>query len=655
MELGIFVEKLQNKLVINDQKLEDIDCKRKELTKSSQEVQEKISALCGEVQARVGAAGEALKGKTVVEFSKLENELSSMREEVRSDSLVLCSELEKITELVGRGDEDKFDLDECWGRVKEIISRCQLDESTRKMPSFHHSKTLAKVKTSDLGYLSMAEFLPDQFQLVLTSPMSNLMVASDMNKVICTVTTSQQFTEMIQANIKFSIKNKACKETVPYCKEECKLSEDKKSFQICFLVQRPGVYMLTVLLYDQHVNDSPLVLRVASKEEMADEEKITAPDDEEQSTTQLATPGVTRQPESEKDCLVSPTVTKTTTTSPTTQSGDSQPPPSAVPLRRPVPLTRAVSPPSKPTPTNPISIPPPATLLPPGPLNLSHLSPGGKLSGLRMLSIEEGTKPDSLHKPIGMCLLQNGNIVVASTFEDKVKMFSPTGKFLTLVSPSESPFMRPSDMVTLQSGQFVVRDDNRLQVFSPTGTYLRTLWQDKGQAKCYGLAQDKEGRLVTIMDTRRQKKTDLLFFDLDTGKLARKIEMDDIITDKSRSKCRFLTYELGKLYITDLGLDCVYVLDPTTISVKVFGSTGSGPGQVSDPAGLVVDTMGNIIVADSRNHRLCLFSMEGKYVCNLSLSPEARRPSGVVLDKENRELYVLTLQGRVAMTKYKLK
>eukprot|EP00092_Neocalanus_flemingeri_P024192 GFUD01026239.1.p1 GENE.GFUD01026239.1~~GFUD01026239.1.p1 ORF type:complete len:658 (+),score=221.85 GFUD01026239.1:86-2059(+) len=657
MELGIIVERLQNKLVLNDQKLEDIDCKRKELTKSSQEVQEKISALCGEVQARVGAAGEALKGKTVVEFTKLEKELSSTREEVRSDSLVLCSELEKITESVGRGDEEKFDLDECWGRVKEIISRCQLDESTRKMPSFYHSKTLAKVKTSDLGYLSVAEFLPDQFQLVLTSPVSSLMVASDMNKVICSVTTSQQFTEMIQANIKFSIKNKACKETVPYCKEECKLSEDKKSFQICFLVHQPGVYMLTVLLYDQHVNDSPLVLRVASKDEMVKEEENTTPEDQEQSTSLSVNPGVARQQEPEQDCLVlvSPTITKTTTTSPTTQSMSSQPPPSAVPLRRPVPLTRAVSSPSKPPPTNPISIPPPATLLPPGPLNLSHLSPGGKLSGLRMLSIEEGTKPDSLHKPIGMCLLQNGNIVVASTFEDKVKMFSPTGKFLTLVSSSESRFMRPSDMVTLQSGQFVVRDNNRVQVFSHTGTYLRTLWQDNGHDKCYGLAQDKEGRLVTIMDTRRQKKTDLLFFDLDTGKLARKIEMDDIITDKSRSKCRFLTYELGKLYITDLGLDCVYVLDPTTISVKVFGSTGSGPGQVSDPAGLVVDTVGNIIVADSRNHRLCLFSMEGKFVCNLSLSPEARRPSGVVLDKENRELYVLTLQGRAAMTKYKLK
>merc|ERR1719402_1280026 len=46
------------------------------------------------------------------------------------------------------------------------------------------------------------------------------------------------------------------------------------------------------------------------------------------------------------------------------------------------------------------------SVLPPGPLDLSHLAPGSGLTGLRMLSIEEGVKKESLHKPIGgMCLL----------------------------------------------------------------------------------------------------------------------------------------------------------------------------------------------------------------------------------------------------------
>lgn len=58
------------------------------------------------------------------------------------------------------------------------------------------------------------------------------------------------------------------------------------------------------------------------------------------------------------------------------------------------------------------------------------------------------------------------------------------------------------------------------------------------------------------------------------------------------------------------------------------GSLGLAPGQLSDPAGLVVDTVGNIIVADSRNHRLCLYNMVGEFHCNLSLQSRYKVPVG---------------------------
>ena len=94
---------------------------------------------------------------------------------------------------------------------------------------------------------------------------------------------------------------------------------------------------------------------------------------------------------------------------------------------------------------------------------------------------------------------------------------------------------------------------------------------------------------------------------------------------------------------------------PYGLCFQVFGSSGTGDGELSDPAGLVVDIAGNIIVADSKNHRLCVFSGDGKFMSNVSLSPDTRRPSGVVLDKVKKELFVLNLQGKYAMTKYKLK
>jgi len=677
MELGTLLEKLQARLLLNDERLDEIDTKRKELTRICKEEEATIAMVCAEVQSRVDAASEALRNKSAVEFKRQDEELSMTRDEVVKDSRALSAELDKIMEVIKKGDGNNFDIMTCWEKVKKAMSASH-DSTTRCLPIFHATKTLAKVKASDLGYICTAEFLPTQYQLSLTYPATETMEAGTNQKAICTVLTNQLFTDMIQANIKFSIKNKACKESVPYCKEECRLSEDKKSFQIAFLVERPGSYVVTVLLYDQHVVDSPLAITVAesksldkvkqSQEERAIQvEKSPISEKFGKSEVVAISPSPTADP-----TIPVPAVASSST--PATSAG-SAPRPS---MRRPFSATLPRSDPparSIPSPAPLSSAPPPhsstqgtrsvkgvaassgtaMSLLPPGPLNLSSLTVGSRLAGLRMLSIEEGVKEDSLHKPIGMCLLLDGNIAVASTFEGKVKIFDPEGKFVTQVISPEPQFDRPSDMVALQSGQFVVRDNTRVQVFSAKGNFMKNMWQDQGKDKCYGLAQDKEGRLITIMESRKPRKTDLLFFDLSTGELVKKIEMEDIIANKGMSKCRFLTYELGKLYITDLGLDCVYILDPVTINAKVFGSSGSDPGQFCDPAGLVVDIVGNMIVADSKNHRLCVFSAEGKFVCHVSLSPETRRPSGVALDKERRELFVLNLQGKAALTKYRLK
>ena len=63
-----------------------------------------------------------------------------------------------------------------------------------------------------------------------------------------------------------------------------------------------------------------------------------------------------------------------------------------------------------------------------------------------------------------------------------------------------------------------------------------------------------------------------------------------------------------------MGSDKIYIVDEKTGNATAFGQTGRGAGQFSDPAGLVVDSQGNMMVADSRNHRLCLYNKERKYI-----------------------------------------
>ena len=205
-----------------------------------------------------------------------------------------------------------------------------------------------------------------------------------------------------------------------------------------------------------------------------------------------------------------------------------------------------------------------------------------------------------------------------------------------------------------QGGKFVRRLDptylDRFVGILAMDILLTTL------ARFYGLAEDGAGHLVTINENKGARaaegrvggtapgEADLLFFSLGTGQVVRRVELADVIADKERSKCRFLTRGLQGLVITDLGMDCVYVLDPATRGVTMFGGAGSGPGRCadtlhlhlepapstsictctctcrfSDPAGLAVDSQGNMLVADSRNHRLCLHDPKGNFLTQVFL------------------------------------
>ena len=74
-----------------------------------------------------------------------------------------------------------------------------------------------------------------------------------------------------------------------------------------------------------------------------------------------------------------------------------------------------------------------------------------------------------LDAAIGLCVLDRGRIAVASTGEDKVKIFSMEGKFVQLLQP-EAPFKRPSDMLRLAGEDiFAVRDNNNIEFFKLTG------------------------------------------------------------------------------------------------------------------------------------------------------------------------------------------
>ena len=120
--MDTLLERLQSSLLHNDKSLELIDTRREELKRICQEEEDKITTLCSEVQGRVSAGGEVLKTKSFKEFAKLDEELARTREAISKDRHVLCKELDKLTEVVKKGEEDKFDMAACWDKVKCMMN-----------------------------------------------------------------------------------------------------------------------------------------------------------------------------------------------------------------------------------------------------------------------------------------------------------------------------------------------------------------------------------------------------------------------------------------------------------------------------------------------------------------------------------------------------
>ena len=68
------------------------------------------------------------------------------------------------------------------------------------------------------------------------------------------------------------------------------------------------------------------------------------------------------------------------------------------------------------------------------------------------------------------------------------------------------------------------------------------------------------------------------------------------------SSLAYLCYNQGKVFMTDMGLHKILIVDLTTGKQTVKGYLGDEPGQFKKPTGIVVDDVGNLLVGDSGNN-----------------------------------------------------
>lgn len=95
----------------------------------------------------------------------------------------------------------------------------------------------------------------------------------------------------------------------------------------------------------------------------------------------------------------------------------------------------------------------------------------------------------------------------------------------------------------------------------------------------------------------------------------------------------------SKIYVTDL--HCIRILSTDLVLLSSFGEQGAKSGQLWHPRDVTCSKNGLVYVADSGNHRIQVFSTEGKFVRKFSKkSYELNCPSSICVDDSDNLVYV---------------
>ena len=199
----------------------------------------------------------------------------------------------------------------------------------------------------------------------------------------------------------------------------------------------------------------------------------------------------------------------------------------------------------------------------------------------------------SIGHPLSLAFLRNDDLVFThewNAHEEQMSLYAANGHFITGFSKH---LVRPLSVFvkTEGDGQVIVCDvgDNTIKVLSPDGTILL---QSFSPPKCHDSPE-------------------------------------------------FVFHKNGTFFASYIRQHCVKVFNNEGVFLYDIGSYGRGEGQLNSPAGLAVDAYNQLIVCDSVNQRVQVFSLTGEFLTTMQGSvPGAacalQKPWFVTVSNDNK-------------------
>ena len=198
---------------------------------------------------------------------------------------------------------------------------------------------------------------------------------------------------------------------------------------------------------------------------------------------------------------------------------------------------------------------------------------------------DKGTGGEVMDLPSSVAFTSSGNILVVqipSPLKRKLSVFTERGHHITDIGEH---LLMPRSVSVGKYGNLLVCDRDGVKVLSPDGTKL--------------------------IQTIKAPYCD-------------------------ESPC-FAVYHQGMFFVSYDSLHCVKTFSDEGQYLYETGCKGTGDGQLRRPRGLAIDKLNNLVVCDSDNKRLQVFSLEGKFLN--SVIEETLRPESVSVVKNGDLLF----------------
>jgi len=262
-----------------------------------------------------------------------------------------------------------------------------------------------------------------------------------------------------------------------------------------------------------------------------------------------------------------------------------------------------------------IAAPEPGRVIQTGVHNLVEFTTTGPKPALVRIIGAQGSGPGQMDGPEGVSCDTNGDIYATDEHNRRINVFDKDGKYLHSFSVPQDP-----QCVTVWKDRVYVSLDKRnySACYSKDGVELFRIGHEAlFPLVLYVTIPCAVLSLVVLMAMRRT----LLSLGLTAiflGLAAIGCGLD-FHRHKGPGEFRLPDYLLAspdgtELFIVDRWNSRIQVTDMDGHFKRMFGKHGSAPGQLNDPKQLAFDPEGRLWVADSDNHRLQVFTREGKFV-----------------------------------------